>query len=115
MYDETDGGRLLRMHCSVNLAWWHTYKHTAFKVWEKFGGELFAQMHFTLYPGTTYYKKTHNFPAVIANFQMLMLAYEDFQEDLNRTIAENRLSLDKIHQLRELHFILDYAIPTVRP
>ena len=98
----------------MNLAWWHTYKHTAFKVWEKFGGELFAGMHFTLYPGTTYYKKTTNFPAVIAHFQVLMLAYGPLQEDLNRTIAENRLSPQQMHQVKELHFILDYAIPTVR-
>ena len=113
MYDETDGGNLMRRHCSVNLAWWHSYKHTAFMVWEHFGAEFFAKLHFILYPARTYYKKTFNFPATIAQFQMIMLAYGPLQENLNKTIEENRLTPEKMLQVKELHFLLEYAIPTV--
>ena len=82
-------------------------------LYEKFGSELFAPLHFKLFPGVQYWKKVTNFPMVISHFQKLMLAYAPLQEDLNKTIAENNLTREKMHQVKELHFILDYAIPTV--
>ena len=50
---------------------------------------------------------------VISHFQKLMLAYAPLQEDLNQTIADDNLTPAQMHQVKELHFLLDYAIPTV--
>ena len=82
-------------------------------IWEKFGSEFFAPLHFKLFPGVKYWKKVTNFPMVISHFQKLMLAYAPLQEDLNQTIADDNLTPAQMHQVKELHFLLDYAIPTV--
>ena len=115
MYDQTDGGKQLRKYCGLTLAWWHNYKHTAFLIWETYANELFAPLWQVLYPGVKFYGKTmNNFPHCIAMFQMLKIAYRELAPDVRTLLRAGTLGPKSQLQLQELHFILAYAIPTVR-
>ena len=114
MYDETNGGKNLRKYCSLNLAWWHNYKHGAFALWKVFAEELFAPMWHHLYPDTGFYKTYKNLRGVLAHYQLLQLAYPAIKDQLRLDCVNMQLAEPVRLQLIELQFVLDYAIPTVR-
>jgi hypothetical protein len=113
MYDRSDGGKIIRQNCGVSLGWWHTYKHVALTVWEKFAPTVFAPLFHFLYPGTQFYEKSKNLTHVLAMFQCCMTAYRDIYPQLRRDVADVGLSMDIRRPLEELMFVLDFALPVV--
>lgn len=112
-YDKTDGGRTLRKYCGLALCWWHNYKHVAQVLWKTYAREFFAPMFHFLYPGTEFYVENKNFPQLLAHLQMVQIAYAAVRPKLLKVLENPPIRHDGLLAAKELHFILDFAIPTV--
>ena len=51
------GGVKLRTFTSVNLAWWHSFKHGVGSIWKAYANTIWAPLWQRLYPGTLFYAK----------------------------------------------------------
>jgi hypothetical protein len=115
MYDQSGGGALLRQHCSINLGWWHTYKHVCLKVFQEFAPTVFAPLHHWHHPGTEFFKDTKRLMHVVCYFQMLLMSYKEVCDQVRTSVAD--VSLDPAIRvaLQNFMFVCDFAIPTVPP
>jgi hypothetical protein len=115
MYDKTDGGKLLRTTVSVNLGWWHTYKHACLKLWERFAPTVLAPMWHFLYPNSQFHIKPSSFPSVLYHLLALHMAYPKIKPKLD---AQRNLDPDHTHRrfvntIKDFTFLFEFAIPTV--
>jgi hypothetical protein len=115
MYDLTGGGKVFRQTVSVNLGWWHTYKHAAMKVWERFAPSVLAPMWHFLYPNSQFHVKPSSFPSVLYHLLALHHAYPKIRPKLD---AHNALHEDETKRrfrncIKDLTFLFEFAIPTV--
>ena len=115
MYDESGGGEKFREFASINLAWWHTFKHCGFQIWKRFAATLWAPLWHHLYPSTSFFVKPSSFASIQSNLQCLLLSYPKWKNllkiQLDRTLdirGETRIAL------LDLQFLLEFAIPSVR-
>ncbi len=113
MYDVTGGGARLRAYNSCNLAWWHTYKHAALKIWQTFGREIFAPLWHHLYPGHVFYMNPGSLANVLSHLLFLCLSRDQVQADLSKVLQTPDLSYDCEVMAKDLHFLLNMAIPVV--
>ena len=79
---------------SVNLAYWHTYKHAAELVWIGFLPELWGPLFHNLYPHNKLSGggKKPRLPMVLAHMQILRLAYDEFKKDLDELLSDPKLT-----------------------
>jgi hypothetical protein len=77
-YDISDGGAEFREQVSVNLAWWHTYKHACMVVWKFFSRDVFAPLFHHLFPGQHFYDHPKSLSVVVSMFQIVKLAYANY-------------------------------------
>ena len=115
MYDESDGGRRLRLFNCVNLAWWHNFKHCAMKLWQKFARELFAPLWHFLYPNGQFNPQPKSLSAVILHFLYLFKALPYISDTLDELLKLSHLDLSLKYRLfiQDLNFLLRMAIPVV--
>ena len=113
MYDKSDGGRNYRMHCGVQLGWWHTYKHVALKIWTTFAKTIWAPLFHHLYPGETFYPSNKNFTHVLALFQCCMVAFRDVYKEIREAADDVSIRASSRMAFKELLFVMDYALPVV--
>ena len=113
MYDQTGGGENLRRYTSVNLAWWHTFKLAAQKIWRKFACDVFAPLWHFLYPSHIFYNKPNSFVCIQAHFVWLMLALPSVQSSIDDMLTRSDLSPAARIFLKDLDFLLNIAIPVV--
>ena len=114
-YDTSDGGREFREIVSVNLAYWHTYKYTALKLWKVFLYDFFAPLFHCFYPGHECFKKPSSFAMVLAQMQYLRLAYPMLSEEVETLLSnEGKLTRTMRTALLDFRFLCSFAIPTVR-
>ena len=106
-------GRLFRLHYSVNLAWWHSFKWSAYFVFRKFARELWLPLHHHFYPGTKFFIKPSSFPNVISWFQLLRLGYRKVAGPCNAHLQKPDLSAQQRTALMDLQFVADFAVTTV--
>ena len=115
MYINTPTAVLLRQYCSVNLAWWHTFKHMCNAVWRAFANTLFAPMWHDLYPGSKFYPTAHSPLDQVVHFCHLMTAYPNFRDTLHQLAAMPGLTPASATAAKNLVFLFEFALPTVHP
>ena len=113
MYDTTDGGRRLRLYNSLNLAWWHTFKHVSMKIWNVFARDVFAHLWHHLYPGHIFFSKPSSFVCVLAHFTWLFMARDQVQNKLAELLTSDDLSPVTRAFACDMDFLLNVAIPVV--
>jgi hypothetical protein len=113
MYDSEDNGATFRKYNSVNLAWWHTYKHAANKLWEEFAPTVFAPLWHLLYPGSQFHAKIGSFPSLIAHLTYLRVAYPGIKVQLHSLLQRDNLDVHRTNMAANLEFLFEFAIPTV--
>jgi hypothetical protein len=115
MYDSSGGGKIFRKYNSVNLAWWHSYKWAALKMWELYAPFLLAPWWHTLYPSGQFHTKPSSFTSLIAHYQYLRLAYPEVRDLLvvlkERMTTAGNACMSQL--LGNLQFMFEFAIPTV--
>jgi hypothetical protein len=113
MYDSSDAGATFRKFNSVNLAWWHTYKHAANKLWETFAPTVFAPLWHLLYPGSQFHIRIGSFPSLIAHLTYLRVAYPSIKAQLQTLLRRDNLDVHQTNMAANLEFLFEFAIPTV--
>jgi hypothetical protein len=113
MYDSKDAGATFRKFNSVNLAWWHTYKHAANKLWETFAPTVFAPLWQQLYPGSQFHIRIGSFPSLIAHLTFLRVAYPSIKVQLHTLLRRDNLDAHQTNMAANLEFLFEFAIPTV--
>ena len=112
MYNLTDGGRRFRFFNSVNLGFWHIYKHCATAIWEEFASSIMAPLWHTLYPDARFYPKTTTLPAMLSLFVQLKVAYPKVRARLQKTMS-TELPPRLEAAVSDIKFLFEFAIPTV--
>jgi hypothetical protein len=112
MYDKSYGGVHLRKEMVCTLAWWHTYKTAAFKIYKAFTSSVFAPLFHTLFPANIFFTKPSTLNSVVALFQYIRIAYNDVKRDIERALETN-LSANMKNHLLNLKSLCVYFIPTV--
>jgi len=107
-YDTSDGGADFREHVSVNLAWWHTYKHACHVVWKFFSRDVFAPLFHHLFPGQHFYEKPKSLSVIVSLFQIVKLAYGNFLE-----AQVNEVRSTGCPPAADFTFLCENAIPAV--
>jgi hypothetical protein len=117
MYDRSDGGRLFRTYVSVNLGWWHTYKFLTFRLWQVFARSLLAPLWHHLYPNSQFHYKPSSFASVLYHFLALHWSYPSFKDKLKELleIPADQTNRRYTNTVKDLIFLFEFAIPTVRP
>ena len=113
-YDKTGGGKRFRTYNSVNLAWWHNYKHTVFQLYSVFANDVFAPLWHHLYPGHIFYKKPSSFGCVLTHMLCLHQSYPRVRVLLDAVIGLDTLHDEVMVMAKDLKFLLDVAIPVVQ-
>jgi hypothetical protein len=113
MYDQTEGGAQLRKYNGCNLAWWHTFKHTAMLIWSTFSCELFAPLWHHLYPGHYFYREPSSLPCVISHMLFLQMSRDAVITDLKVISTDTETGYQSKLMALDLIFILEIAIPVV--
>ena len=112
-YDTSHGGKEFRELVSVNLAYWHTYKYAAMKLWKTFLMDFFAPLFHCLYPGHQCFTKPSSFPLVLSQMQYLRLAYPLLAEEVEALLQSDRLRPSMRTALLDFRFLCSFAIPVV--
>jgi hypothetical protein len=112
MYDKSYGGVRLRQEMVCTLAWWHTYKTAAFKIYKAFSASIFAPLFHTLFPSNIFFTKPPTLNSVVALFQYLIIAYKEVEQDIERAL-ETPLTPNMKHHILNLKALCVYFIPTV--
>ena len=116
MYDKSGGGEQFRRYTSVNLGWWHTYKHMGLKVWKLFAPTIIAPVWNHLYPGSQFHLRPKSFPSVLFHLLMLHLAFPKIKERLDKTKEsqdEHLTNLKLRVAVKDIEFLFEFAIPVV--
>jgi hypothetical protein len=115
MYDQTGGAKKFRETCSVNLGWWHTYKHAAMKLWERFAPSVIAPMWHCLYPNSQFHIHPSSFPSVLYHLLALHLAYPLIKPKLDSVRDKDPEETHRryINTAKDFTFLFEFAIPTV--
>lgn len=113
MYDETGGGVRLRTFNSMNMAWWHSYKHAAFRIYSCFSCEVFAPLWHTLYPNTIFYRKPKNLNNVLLHLMYVHLAFPCVSQRLDEVINSAGTTPASKTFAEDLKFLGSVAIPVV--
>ena len=114
MYDHSGGGLRLRTFVSINLAWWHSYKHAALQLWRVFSASFWAPLFHFLYPSNIFFPHPTSLVMVLAHFQFVRLAYPSFKEELLDIIKNDMICATQKLPAKNLRFICEFAIPVVR-
>ena len=107
-YDASDGGADFREQVSVNLAWWHTYRHACHVVWNFFSRDVFAPLFHHLFPGQQFHEHPKTLSVVVSLFQIVKLAYGSF---LEAQVTEVRST--GCPPAADFTFLCENAIPAV--
>ena len=111
-YDESNGLKHFRTYFAINLAWWHTFKHACYQIWKRFAAMWWTPIHHHLWPGVNYFPKPGSFAYIQAFLQSMLLSYPNWAEHL-RTALEGDIPLTSRVALKDLQFLLEFAIPVV--
>lgn len=114
MYDQTNGGKYLRMYNSCNLAWWHTYKQAAMTIWKRFSCEVFAPLWHNLYPGHIFYRKPSSLASVLTHLLYIHMARDHIVGDLRALLVNENVQPAHRVIVKDLDFLVNVAIPVVR-
>lgn len=114
-YDTSDGGKEFRTSTSVNLAYWHTYKHAALSVWDAFLPEVWGPLYHNLYPSSKLLRaaKGQPLPMVLAHMQIFRLAYAKFKDPLQELLRGDKLAGNMKIAALDLSCLCEFIIPTV--
>jgi hypothetical protein len=116
-YDAMNVGQCLRRFISLNLGFWHTWKHLVGKIWYHFADEVFAPLHRVLSPNT-HFHVTQSTPlsqsvmlvcvkeAYFAGPNVLLRNLIDANDFKRKPLADQTLLLD-------LYFLFECAIIVV--
>ena len=115
MYDRTGGGSKLRTYTSVNLAWWHTFKLAAQRIWKKFALDVFAPLWHFLYPSHNFFLKPNSFVCIQAHFVWLLMATPKVQPTIAALLGDDSVRGPARVFIADLDFLLNIAIPVVTP
>ena len=114
MYDRSGGGTRFRTNVSVNPGWWHTYKHAAMKIWERFAPTLIAPLWHHLYPNSQFHIKPSSFPSVQYHFLALHLAYPRIRDKLMAQLENGKHGHRRhLNGIKDMIFFFEFALPTV--
>ena len=114
MYNKRGGGDQFRKFNSVNLAWWHTYKHASLLIWRRFAATIFAPLWHNLYPSAIFPIKPSRLVGVTTHLMYMFLAYPQFKAELDA--LENEDLQPRLNTFRkDLVFLMEFAIPVVTP
>ena len=113
MYDSSGGGKNLRLFNSINMAWWHTYKHAVNKIWRAYANEVWAPLWHHLYPADNFFLKPSNLSAMVAHLLYVHMSYDSIRDDLNALLASTTLNAQSRHMRDDLEFLCCTAIPVV--
>lgn len=112
MYDTSKGGTIFRKYNSVNLGWWHTYKHAALKVWQVFGHSIMAPLWHNLYPNSQFHLKA-GLPSILHQLVQLHVSYPHVKDRLDATLQQADLQPRLRNAALDIQFMFEFAIPTV--
>jgi hypothetical protein len=113
MYNKRGGGDEFRKYNSVNLAWWHTYKHASLLIWRRFAPTIFAPLWHNLYPGAIFPIKPSRLVGITTHLMYMFMAYPSFKAELDALEgADLPPMLDTLRQ--DLVFMMEFAIPVVK-
>ena len=116
-YDALNVGQCLRRFISLNLGYWHTWKHLVGKIWKTFADEVFAPLHFALNP-SSHFRLSSSTPlsqtvilvaikeAYFHGPDLELRAHIDADDFKARPLADQTLLLD-------LYFLFECAIVVV--
>jgi hypothetical protein len=113
MYDLSGGGAKFRMYTSVNLAWWHSYKHAVAKIWKAFANTIWAPLWHRLYPGSKFPAKAQGPQEASMHLLYMSRAYPMFRGALEEALLDPAVKAPGKAMLRNIQFLLEYAIPVV--
>ena len=85
MYNKRGGGEEFAKFNSVNLAWWHNYKHASLLICRRFGNTIFlvfAPLWHVLYPSSIFPVKPSRLTALTTVLMFLFYAYPSFKSSL---------------------------------
>ena len=99
---------------SVNLAYWHTYKHTAIKCWSMFMFDFFAPLYHHFYPGNIFFLTGASLPKILAHMHYVRLAYPHLREEVENLLRGKKLTPSMHVALLDFQFLCEFAIPTVK-
>ena len=117
-YDALNVGQCLRRFISLNLGYWHTWKHLVGKIWNQFADEVFAPLHFHLKPDS-HFQLASSTPlnqtvllvcikeAYFRGPDLQLKAYIDADDFKERPLEDQTLLLD-------LFFLFECAIVVVQ-
>jgi hypothetical protein len=113
MYDLSGGGAKFRRYASVNLAWWHNYKHAVAKIWTRFANTIWAPLWHRLYPGSKFPAKAQGPQEASMHLVYFARAYPMFRGELNDALLDTSISRPGKIMLQNIQFLAEYAIPVV--
>jgi len=117
-YDALNVEQCLRRFISLNLGYWHTWKHLVGKIWKQFADEVFAPLHFHLNPDA-HFQLASSTPlnqtlilvclkeAYFRGPDLQLKAYIDADDFKERPLEDQTLLLD-------LFFLFECAIVVVQ-
>lgn len=112
MYNKRGGGVQFRKFNSINLAWWHTYKHASLLIWRRFAASIFAPLWHNLYPAGIFPITPSRLLPITTHLMYMFLAYPMFKPELDA--LENVDLPPMLQTLRQdLVFLMEFAIPVV--
>jgi hypothetical protein len=113
MYDMSGGGVKLRTYVSVNLAWWHSFKHGVASIWRSYAKTIWAPLWHRLYPGSTFYAKARSPQEATMHLLYMARAYKTFRPRLMAALLNPDVSEAGKAMLNNILFLNEYAIPAV--
>ena len=112
LYNKRGGGDQLRKFNSINLAWWHTYKHASLLIWRRFASTIFALLWHNLYPAAIFPIKPSRLVSITTHLMYMFLAYPMFKAELDELEGIDLPPM--LCTLRkDLVFMMEFAIPVV--
>jgi hypothetical protein len=113
VYNKRGGGKEFAKFNSVNLAWWHNYKHASLLIWRRFAAPLFGPMWHHLYPKSIFQIKPARLTGVTIHLMYMFYAYPHIKANLDALAKEDLAP--RFEALRaDLVFLFEFAIPVVK-
>ncbi len=113
MYDMSGGGVKLRTYTSVNLAWWHSYKHAVGCIWKAYANTLWAPLWHRLYPGSVFYPKARGPQDTSMHLVFLAKSYGAWRKNLDDALQMKTINPAGMAMLHNIKFLMEFAIPVV--
>ena len=107
------GGVKLRTFTSVNLAWWHSFKHGVGSIWKAYANTIWAPLWQRLYPGTLFYAKARSPQEGSMHLVYMLKAYPAFRKPLKEALVNPDISKAGMSMLHNIQFLCEFAIPVV--